>query len=140
MADKHTCRACLLFCMDFRFRRQLDAFLSAQGLDADGVDVIRVAGVAKNLARPLDTRDRFWLLEQIGISRDLHQARQVYIVNHEDCGAYGPEAITDEEEELEIHRKDLLAARDLVRERFVDMEVLPYFIYLDGRAELIEDS
>jgi hypothetical protein len=140
MTDRHACRACLLFCMDFRFRRQLDAFLSAQGLDADGVDVIRAAGGAKNLARPLDMRDRYWLLEQIGISRDLHHARQVYIMNHEDCGAYGPEAFADDAEELDIHRKDLLAARDLVRERFVGMEVLPYFMGLDGRAEPIEDS
>ena len=101
--------------------------------------LIRVAGAAKTLAQPKNPRDREWLLEQVQISHDLHAARQVYLVNHEDCGAYGPEQIPDCDKELEVHREDLKAARATLQERFPDMEIVPCFTWLDGRTDRITD-
>jgi hypothetical protein len=137
--SEYRCRACVLFCMDFRLHGGLDRFLKDEGLDRDGTDLIRVAGAARALAQPDNPRDREWLLEQLGVSHDLHQARQIYVINHEDCGAYGPEQIPDSSLELEIHRRDLRAAGGLVRERFPDVEVIPCFMWLGGRADRIID-
>ncbi len=53
-----TCRACGLACIDFRIHESLDRFLMNQELDKEGADVIRVAGVALNLARPARTPRR----------------------------------------------------------------------------------
>ena len=99
-----------------------------------GTDIVRVAGVAKNLARPREERDRRFLLEQLRISRKLHEVRQIYLVNHEDCGAYGLEKVEDSEEELATHNNDLRAARAMLEEQFPGVEILIYFMPLDGGA------
>jgi hypothetical protein len=123
--------------MDFRFHGILDDFLAREGLDEDRADVIRIAGAAKHLARPADPRDREGLMEMFQVSYDLHHARQFYLINHEDCGAYGPELVADDAEELEVHRRDLKLARDVTAERFPDVEVIPCFAWLDGRVDRV---
>ncbi len=133
----HHCRACIVFCIDFRLNGALTAFLSEHKLDKDGADVVRVAGAAKSLARPKDPRDRDFLMEQVATSGRLHSTRQVYLINHEDCGAYGKEQISDSDAELAMHRRDLRAGRALLQESFPAIEVLTYFMGLDGRAEPI---
>lgn len=135
--SEHKCRACIVFCMDFRLHDGLATFLRDERLDWEKADIIRVAGSARSLVRPAQPRDREFLLEQLQISHDLHHARQFYVINHEDCGAYGPEEIPDSSEELAVHRQDLLAARDLLRERFPDTEVIPCFQWLSGRTERV---
>ncbi len=124
--------------MDFRFHASLASFLTEQKLDGDGADVIRVAGGIKTLAQPREARDREFLLEQLDIAHKLHGVRQFYLINHEDCGAYGLENVIDSAEELAAHRKDLRAAGSMVQNRFPDVEVFTYFMRLSGKAERIE--
>jgi carbonic anhydrase len=133
----HGCRACIIFCMDFRLNGALTAFLSEQKLDKDGADIIRVAGAAKSLARPGDPRDRDFLMDQLVTSARLHGTRQFYLINHEDCGAYGQEQVVDSDAELAMHSRDLRTSRALLQERFPTSEVFTYFMRLDGRAEPI---
>jgi carbonic anhydrase len=133
----HSCRACLVFCMDFRFHGPLRGFLVEKGLDKDGADIVRVAGAARSLVQSNVARDRDFLQEQLAVSCRLHDVRQFYLVNHEDCGAYGQEQVPDTDEELAMHSRDLRAARTLLEERFPTIEVLTYFMRLDGRAERI---
>ncbi|MBT3223641.1 MAG: hypothetical protein HN348_31605, partial [Proteobacteria bacterium] len=99
----HSCRACAVFCMDFRFHDQIRSFLECEGLLDDGVDIVRVAGVAKNLARSASPGARNFVLEQLHISQTLHGIRQIYLINHEDCGAYGAELVPDDKEEFDLH-------------------------------------
>ena len=136
--DEHFCRACVVHCMDFRFHDHLAALMKQEGLDENRADVIRVAGAAKNLARPEDPRDREWLIEMFQLSYDLHHARQFYLVNHEDCGAYGLEVITDDDQEIEVHRGDLKRAQTELTERFSDVEVICYFVWRDGQIERVD--
>jgi len=136
--DEHFCRACILLCMDFRLHEHLDAFMTRHGLGADRADVIRVAGAVKSLARPDDPRDRERLLEMFTVSYELHHAREFHLVNHEDCGAYGLEKIADDEREIETHRGDLRRAREVLAERFPDVEVHCHFAWLDGDIECVD--
>lgn len=134
----HQCRACLVYCIDFRLHEPLTSFLTDQKLDRDGADIIRVAGAIKSLSRPKEARDREFLLEQLRVAYELHGVRQFYLINHEDCGAYGLEDVVDSPEELAIHRDDLRVARVLLKDRFPDTEVYTYFMLLSGKAEPIE--
>ena len=134
----HQCRACLVYCIDFRFHAALEAFLHDQKLDRDGTDIVQVAGAAKSLAHLGEGVGGSFLLEQIQISQRLHGVRQIYLVNHEDCGAYGLEDVVDSEEELATHRKDLRAARAVLEEHFPAAEILTYFMHLDGKPEQID--
>jgi carbonic anhydrase len=132
------CRACLVYCMDFRLHESLANFFAAQKLDADGADVIRVGGAIKSLAQPKETRDREFLLEQLNVAYELHGVRQFYLINHEDCGAYGLEDVIDSPEELATHREDLRVAKALVQDRFPDTEIFTYFMRLSGTAESVD--
>jgi carbonic anhydrase len=134
----HRCKACLVYCMDFRLHDLLDKFLADQELVEGGADIIRVAGVIKNVAQPKQSRDRDFLLEMLKASYDLHGVRRFYLINHEDCGGYGLEDVPDSEEELAIHREDLRSAKATIKALFPDVEVLTYFMWLSGKAELIE--
>jgi carbonic anhydrase len=124
--------------MDFRLHDSLANFFAEQELVGAGADIIRVAGAIKSLAQPKENRDRDFLLEMLNVSYDLHGVRQFFLINHEDCGAYGLEDVPDSEEELAIHREDLRAAKALVESRFPDVEVLPYFMWISGKAELVK--
>ena len=132
------CRACLVYCIDFRLHESLPNFLAEQKLDADGADVIRVGGAIKSLAQPKETRDREFLLEQLNVAYELHGVRQFYLINHEDCGAYGLEDVIDSPEELATHREDLRIAKALVQDRFPDTDILTYFMRLSGTAEAVD--
>jgi len=135
---EHQCKACLVYCMDFRLHDSLANFFAEQELIGAGADIIRVAGAIKSLAQPKESRDRDFLLEMLNVSYDLHGVRQFYLINHEDCGAYGLEDVPDCEEELAIHRDDLRSASTLVKSRFPDVEVFAYFMWMNGKAELVE--
>ena len=134
----HQCKACLVYCMDFRLHDLLAKFLAEQELVEAGADIIRVAGAIKSIAQPQQSRDRDFLLEMLRVSYDLHGVRKFYLINHEDCGAYGLEDVPDSEEELATHRKDLKSARALVESLYPDVEVLTYFMWLSGKADLVK--
>ena len=120
---QHRCRACVVACMDFRLNRAVNAFLAQRGLERGGADVIRIAGAIMALVRPTDPRDRDWLLSQLNVSYELHGVREFHLINHRDCGAYGPAVSADPARELQIHTGDLRAARELVRDAFPDVQV-----------------
>ena len=135
---EHRCRACLVYCRDFRLHESLANFFAEQKLDGDGADIIRVGGAIKSLSRPKEARDREFLLEQLNVAYALHGVRQFYLINHEDCGAYGLEDVVDSPEELATHREDLRVAKVLIQNRFPDTEILTYFMKLSGTAEVVD--
>lgn len=135
---EHRCRACVVYCMDFRLHESLANFFAEQKLDGDGADVIRVGGAIKSLSRPKEARDREFLLEQLNVAYALHGVRQFYLINHEDCGAYGLKDVVDSPEELATHREDLRVAKALIQDRFPDTEILTYFMKLSGIAEVVD--
>jgi len=59
----------------------------------------------------------------------LHGIRRVILINHEDCGMYGP-AGTDER-----HEQDLKNAKEKIRRLFHEIEVDTYFLHLNGVFE-----
>jgi len=124
--------------MDFRLHESLANFFAEQKLDGDGADIIRVGGAIKSLSRPKEARDREFLLEQLNVAYALHGVRQFYLINHEDCGAYGLEDVVDSPEELATHREDLRVAKALIQNRFPDTEILTYFMKLSGTAGVVD--
>jgi carbonic anhydrase len=124
--------------MDFRFHEQLRAFILDQGLDQDGTDIVRVAGAARGLARLGEGLGGRFLLEQLQISLRLHEVRQIILVHHEDCGAYGLGEEVSGDEEMATHREDLRKARAVLEKHFPGVEVLTYFMRLNGSAEKID--
>lgn len=113
---KHTCQAILVSCMDFRLRKYLRNWASKK-LDRGGFDRVAVAGGVKNFG---------FLVEQVGLSVKLHGIREAYLINHEDCGAYGAEGT------FAKHKEDLLLARDILKQKFPYLKIVPLYLKLNG--------
>lgn len=112
----HTCQAIVVSCMDFRLRKYLRDW-TKKTLDKGGFDTVAVAGGVKNLGL---------LVDQVGLSVKLHGIREAYLINHEDCGAYG------EEGTFAKHKEDLLLARDILKKKFPKLKIVPLYLKLNG--------
>jgi hypothetical protein len=117
----HTCDAAVITCIDFRFQDYINDWAS-KNIPPKSHDRVAFAGGVKNL----DT-----ILEQIGISKKLHDIKKLYLINHEDCGAYALEGTPKR------HAQDLKKAANQVKAQFPDVEVRTFYLHLDGVFEEI---
>jgi carbonic anhydrase len=115
----HTCEALVLGCIDFRFVRYIQDFLETE-LDGKLFDVVGYPGATKE-----------WdaVMKAIEISERLHHPKQLLLINHEDCGAYGAQGTFDR------HVADLHKARNAVLAKYEDVQVDLYYLHLDGTFE-----
>lgn len=83
----HKAKACVIGCIDFRFREVTDNFLKSQPW-ADSYDLISVAGSSRDFIKPMQDShgDYAWL--QLELSIKLHEPDLVVFVDHQDCGGY----------------------------------------------------
>jgi len=79
--------------------------------------MVTIAGGVKNYS---------FVLEQIEISVRLHGTKEAYLINHEDCGAYGKTGT------YKKHKKDLLFAKKIINDRFPTLKIFLYYLKLDG--------
>lgn len=127
--DHYKADALILWCVDDRFSGLLEDFKTLKGFKR--VDLIKIAGGAKNLAEAEKPENSF-ALGQIKKLIELHHAPIVALVNHSQCGAYGKK-FESRESEIEFHKNELGKARVLIESAVtggVDIET--YFADQDG--------
>ena len=113
--EQHTCKALVLHCIDFRFRKNLAEFL--EGKFGDSYDLVSVAGGVKSLVSAIE--DNNFILEQIRISNKLHKPEVFILIQHEDCGAYGGSvAFGDFSTEQEAQNQELEKAEAFLKKEF----------------------
>ncbi len=83
----YTADACIVWCFDDRFSKLLDEYIKQQNFAH--VDLVKVAGGAKDLASPDGEHARAYLLDQIAKSIKLHHTKEIILMMQSDCGAYG---------------------------------------------------
>jgi len=109
--------------MDFRLGAAIKKYLEERGILGD-CDIISLAGAAKNLVSPTQESDRDFVLRQIEISKHLHNIKEVILMNHTDCGAYGGrDAFSSAEAERNKHVEDLEKSKDMVRQKYPELQV-----------------
>jgi carbonic anhydrase len=116
----HKADAVVVACIDWRFQQYLRRWTD-ENLPEKTFDFIGFAGATKNLET---------ILGQIDISVRLHQIKQVALIHHEDCGAYGTESTP------ERHSQDLAKAKTAVLTKYPDLKVDCYYLHLDGGFEV----
>ncbi len=117
----HKCSALVATCIDFRFQNYIDDFIKKK-FGNKNHDRVAIAGGVKNLD---------FVLVQIEISKRLHDIKEVILINHEDCGAYGQAGIKEK------HEEDLRAASEKIKSEVLGVEVETYYLHLDGTFEKI---
>lgn len=117
--SENICDAIVVTCIDFRFHEFIESGLK-DILHGKKFDFVGHAGGVKDLNAVID---------QIKISEHLHNISEVYLINHEDCGAYGDEGTH------ERHVTDLKIASNKVTELWPHLDVKLYYLHLDGEFE-----
>jgi carbonic anhydrase len=112
-------------CLDWRLHPQIENYFTKNGA---GADMCVTAGSIKGLINPATQK---YLLEQIEISKKLHNCQAVILTMHMDCGAYGGSAVFgDEQKELNNCKNELCRAKKIMASRFPDLAVETYVIAL----------
>jgi len=118
----HTCQAIVFNCIDFRFHSAIRDFLISNGLK-DNYDLVSLAGITKGLVEG-DKASTELILKQIEISQKLHGIKEVILIHHMDCGAYGGhQAFTNLQAEHDKQAQDLALAKTIIQQKFSQLEV-----------------
>jgi Putative carbonic anhydrase len=130
--ERYTADAAVVWCFDHRFDLVLHKLLKK--IDVERFDPILVAGGAKNLSSPSSENDRKFVLDQIRSSMRLHGTKNVILMLHSDCGAYGGLAAfnNDTTIEAENHRREMHKAVSCLKTEIPAVEVRSFFVDFDG--------
>jgi len=118
----HTCDAIVVCCIDFRFQKYIRNWTDEK-LKGKTFDLVGFAGSTKDLET---------VMKQIDISVRLHQIKEIHLIHHEDCGAYGAESTPEK------HSEDLKKAKAEILKNHPTLEVNLYYLHLDGAFESVE--
>lgn len=118
----HQCKAIMIHCMDFRLVGETRRWMEQSGY-LGNCDVVSMAGASKEL---LDGGQpaRELILKQIGLSINLHQATEVILLHHSDCGAYKASYTFESGSEEKLKQiEDMNRSESIIKERFNDISV-----------------
>lgn len=118
----HTCDGFVVACIDFRFQKYIKDWLK-KNLQNKTYDYVGFAGGSKNLDI---------IMGQLDISVRLHNIKEVILINHEECGAYGVESTHDR------HAADLNKAKQTISTKYPNLSVSLFYLHLDGEFEVIK--
>ncbi len=117
----------VISCIDFRFRAKIALWIKDELGDAS--DLTAIAGASKAI---LDEDTRATTIKQIDIAARLHDIKNIYILDHIDCGAYGGSGkFSDSDAEIGMHKERLEEAKKVLNERFPDLEVKGIIVDFD---------
>ena len=88
----------------------------------DNYDLIATPGASLGLEKIADS---------ISTSIRLHEPENIYIFDHEDCGAYG------EDNPREAHMRNLKKAKELLIQNYHNKKVLTYISGFDKIEEIL---
>jgi len=130
--------ACAVWCFDDRFSPLLERLIHET--QCKHIDLVKVAGGAKGLADPADEGERTYLLDQITKSVKLHKPKEIWLMVHADCGAYGNPKFENHDAEAKFFTEELRKAEDAVRTFFqknnIATPIIKYFADFKGVARV----
>jgi carbonic anhydrase len=120
--------ACVISCIDARFALATRKFLKRIGIAM--YDHIQIPGAAKLLNAPDGSSDRDFVCRMIVVSQQLHYAKRVLLLGHNDCGAYGGASV-------DVITGDVLRAAEFIRRSDPSLAVDCYFADFDGVYRIV---
>jgi carbonic anhydrase len=133
----HSIDALVINCIDFRLHANVPKFLKKEKVKS--YDLISIAGAAHKLVVPVNEAVAQTLWDDIGISLKLHNPKNIYIIDHEDCGMYKATghvvAGMSLEEDKAVHQELLREIETVFQEKFPEAKVKLHlcFAQLDGQ-------
>ena len=134
----HNAKAFLVTCMDFRFVNDEMNHMIDKGYDVN-YDTFVLAGVSIGINQTKNPEWAKTLFDHIEISKNLHHIKKIVLFDHLDCGAYKTfcPGFTTEEEERELHIKELKIAAEKIRVKFPDLKVVCKIMHTNRNVEKV---
>lgn len=131
----HKAKACILLCMDFRFQKLIQDWLSKNGY-LGKCDEVVVAGASRDLVKPIEPFHKEALIRQLELSVKLHDPDEIIIIDHQDCGGYAQDetiekglSLKDDKKKHEFFSKE---TRNLLLKKFPGKIIRTFYATLDG--------
>ncbi len=122
----------VISCIDFRFREKEAKWIN-DALRGEA-DLVSIAGASKSI---VEEDSQKIILHQIEIAKTLHGIREIHIIDHIDCGAYGGSQLhKKKDDEVELHSNELKKATDIIRSQFPDLHIHTYLLDFDDMKPL----
>jgi carbonic anhydrase len=118
----HSVNDLVVSCIDYRFRGKISHWIDER-FNGEA-DIVALAGVSKAI---LEGSSQKIALNQIRIAKDLHSVKNIYLIDHIDCGAYGGSiAFKNKDDEIDMHEDQLREAATIIEDHFPDLIVHAY--------------
>ena len=120
----------VITCMDFRFQKAIREQLQEKyQVDIESSDRIAYPGASKAIADGT-------LIPTIQLSHQLHDIKNVYVIDHTDCGGFGGLAAheNDERKEIASHMDSMTRAQEAIRMVLPQLVVTSFVVNLEGEA------
>ncbi|MDD3887809.1 MAG: hypothetical protein PHN19_03465 [Patescibacteria group bacterium] len=139
--NEHHAEAAAIFCIDFRFKDATIKFIS-QELKMKKVDLIALAGASKTIANPKDLAHKKTVFDQLEVSTKLHNIKEIILIDHLDCGAYGGLKAFDNnpEKEKKEHFKNLNKAKAILEKKYKGVKVKLFFANIKSNKIIFEKA
>ncbi|HET7528998.1 MAG TPA: carbonic anhydrase [Candidatus Saccharimonadales bacterium] len=118
----------VITCMDHRYQEFIRQILmDKHGLDIDHVDRLAIGGSSTGVTDGS-------LMPSIQIAYEKHGAKNVYMLDHLDCGGFGGLEAFDgsEEREAQAHFESLDRATEAIHKVLPELLVVTYVVGMDG--------
>jgi hypothetical protein len=115
----HKAKACVIGCIDFRFRGATDNFLKSQPW-ADSYDLISVAGSSRDFIIPMKPEHAEYAWLQLELSIKLHEPDLIVFMDHQDCGGYAQDGTIPGGLELEDDRLKHTEMLEQLKEKLLE--------------------
>ncbi len=137
--NEHHAEAATIFCIDFRFKDATIKFIN-QELKLKKVDLITLAGATKTIANPKDLAHKKTVFDQLEVSTKLHHIKNIILIDHIDCGAYGGLKAFDNnpEKEKKVHLKNLIKSKKILEKKYKRVKTEIYFADLKNKKIIFE--
>jgi len=134
--DIHSCEAVVLTCIDFRFWKETVEFVELE-IGIRNFDFPSLPGSAKAINESIGED---LAMNCVSVPCDLHHAKKIIIVNHQDCGAYGgsEKFSGSDEEEQKFHEEELKKAKEKILAKYPDKEVVLIYAKLVDEKDSID--
>jgi carbonic anhydrase len=120
MSQYDICKALVISCIDYRFVSKVEDYLANKNLQ-DSYDLVTTPGASLNFKK---------IENNIAISFNLHDPKNVMIFDHEDCGAYGEDNSEDR------HVRNLISAKGSIQLMNPKIDVKIFIAGFEGIKEV----
>ncbi|MCX6808901.1 MAG: hypothetical protein NTW50_04560 [Candidatus Berkelbacteria bacterium] len=120
LKELHHWDVMVLSCIDGRFVKRVVDWVATQQNDV--FDYRTEVGCSKAIIDSGIDRERFF--SAVDVAKRLHSIKEIWLVDHIDCGAYGgSKEQTSAESEREFHRNKLIEAQKIVSLKYPELNV-----------------